>query len=138
MKMTNRNHHGFTLLETLIALLILSFGLLGLAGLQLKTLQSSHASYQRSLANIIAADAVERLWANMGAAAPLTPAQVQAQWLQHWATTTNNRLTLPGLNGVITPPAAGATQYSVTVTWTENRFGNNANSSFVYNFMLYP
>jgi len=133
-----RNNKGFTLLETLIALLVLSFGLLGLAGLQLKTLQSSHVSYQRGLANIIAADAVERLWANMGAAAPRTAAQIQAQWLQHWTNTTNNRLTLPGLAGVITPPAAGGTQYSVTVTWTENRFGDDASSSFVYNFMLYP
>jgi len=133
-----RSGKGFTLLETLIALLVLSFGLLGLAGLQLKSLQSSHSSYQRGLANIIAADAVERLWANMAAAAPLTAAQVQAQWLQHWTNTANNRLTLPGLGGVITPPAAGGTQYSVTVTWTENRFGNNGNSSFVYNFMLYP
>lgn len=135
---TQRKTKGFTLLETLIALLVLSFGLLGLAGLQLKTLQSSHASYQRGLANIIAADAVERLWANMAAAAPLTAAQVQAQWLQHWAVTADNRLTLPDLGGVITPPAAGGTQYSVTVTWTENRFGDDGNAAFVYNFMMYP
>lgn len=132
-----RRTRGFTLLEALIALLVLSFGLLGLAGLQLKTLQSSHSSYQRNLANIMASDAVERLWANMAAAAPLTTAQVQAQWLAHWTTTTNNRLTLPGLNAVITAPAAGSSQYTVTVTWTENRFGNGGNSSFVYNFMLY-
>lgn len=66
MTIKAQTNNGFTLLETLIALLVLSFGLLGLAGLQLKTLQSSHSSYQRGLANIIAADAVERLWANMG------------------------------------------------------------------------
>lgn len=138
MIINTQNYKGFTLLETLIALLVLSFGLLGLAGLQLKTLQSSHSSYQRGLANIIAADAVERLWANMGAAAPLTAAQVQAQWLQHWSSSANNRLTLPDLDGVITPPAAGGIQYSVSVTWTENRFGGDADSSFVYNFMLYP
>ena len=54
---------GFTLLEVLIAIVVLSFGLLGLAALQLKALQDSHSSYQFSIANLAAKDIRERLWA---------------------------------------------------------------------------
>jgi type IV pilus assembly protein PilV len=54
---------GFTLLEVLIAIVVLSFGLLGLAALQLKALQDSHSSYQFSIANLAAKDIREKLWA---------------------------------------------------------------------------
>ena len=53
---------GFTLIEILIALLVLSVGLLGLAAVQFQSLQNSHASYERSMATMQARDLVERLW----------------------------------------------------------------------------
>lgn len=55
---------GFTLLEVLIALLILSVGLLGIAGLQLTGLRSNHSAYLRSQATILAYDLLDRLRAN--------------------------------------------------------------------------
>lgn len=128
---------GFSLLEVLIAMLILAFGALGLAGLQMKTLQSSHSAYQRGLANIIAADTVERLWANAAAAAPLTVPQIQAQVQQRWLQTNNNNVTLPGLVTTIIEPAAGDTLYTVQITWDETRF-DDENTSFSYSFRLYP
>lgn len=128
---------GFSLLEVLIAMLILAFGALGLAGLQMKTLQSSHSAYQRGLANIIAADTVERLWANAAAAAPLTVPQIQAQVQQRWTLTNDNNVTLPGLIATIIEPAAGDTLYTVQITWDETRF-DDANTSFSYSFRLYP
>ncbi|MFN6972221.1 MAG: type IV pilus modification protein PilV [Rheinheimera sp.] len=139
MSITNslRNQQGFSLLEVLISMLILAFGALGLAGLQMKTLQASHSAYQRGLANIIAADAVERLWANAAAAAPLTVAQLQAQLQQRWNETNNNNVTLPGLVATIVAPAAGDTLYTVTITWEETRF-DDANTTFSYSFRLYP
>jgi len=54
---------GFTLIEILVALVILSIGLLGIAALQLRSLQNSHASYERSIATLQAKDLVERMWA---------------------------------------------------------------------------
>ncbi|HCU67341.1 MAG TPA: type IV pilus modification protein PilV [Rheinheimera sp.] len=128
---------GFSLLEVLIAMLILAFGALGLAGLQMKTLQSSHSAYQRGLANIIAADTVERLWANAAAAAPLNVLQIQAQVQQRWQQTNNNNVTLPGLVTTIVEPAAGDTLYTVQITWDETRF-DDENTSFSYSFRLYP
>lgn len=53
---------GFTLLEVLIAVVVLGLGLLGLAALQVNALQSASISYQRSIATLAAQDAAERLW----------------------------------------------------------------------------
>jgi type IV pilus assembly protein PilV len=58
---------GFTLLEVLVALFILSFGLLGIAGLQLTALQQSQDSYAQSLAVIQLFSMQERLRANKSA-----------------------------------------------------------------------
>jgi type IV pilus assembly protein PilV len=58
---------GFTLLEVLIALLIVSFGMLGVAGLQLVTLKSNASSQYRSLAVNYANEIGERMRANEAA-----------------------------------------------------------------------
>lgn len=57
---------GFTLLEVLIALLVLSIGLLGLAALQTIGLKFTHESYQRTQAVIQAYDMLDRIRANSG------------------------------------------------------------------------
>ena len=56
---------GFSLIEALIALLVLSIGLIGVAAMQVKALQSATAGYQRSVATLAAVDAQERLWAQL-------------------------------------------------------------------------
>lgn len=55
---------GFTLLESLIALVIFSVALLALAGMYAKTLSMSHSTYLRALASIQAMDLEERIRAN--------------------------------------------------------------------------
>lgn len=57
-------HAGFTLLEVLIALLVLSIGLLGLAALQTVGLKFNHQSYQRTQAVFQAYDMIDRIRAN--------------------------------------------------------------------------
>jgi type IV pilus assembly protein PilV len=56
--------NGFTLLEVLISLLVVSFGMLGVAGLQLVTLKSNSSSQYRSLAVHYAQEIGERMRAN--------------------------------------------------------------------------
>jgi type IV pilus assembly protein PilV len=63
-----KRQQGFTLLEILIALLIVSFGLLGIAGLQLVTLKTNVSSQHRSLASHYAQNIAERMRANASAA----------------------------------------------------------------------
>lgn len=55
---------GFTLIEALIALLVLTIGLLGAAGMLLTSVRNSNNSYLRSQASFIADSLVERMRAN--------------------------------------------------------------------------
>lgn len=55
---------GATLIEVLVAMLILSVGLLGLAGMQMTALQSNHSAYYRSQATVLAYDVIDRMRAN--------------------------------------------------------------------------
>lgn len=59
---------GFSLLEMLVAMLILSFGLLGIAGLQAASLRNNTNAYMRTQANFLAYDMVDRMRANRTAA----------------------------------------------------------------------
>jgi type IV pilus assembly protein PilV len=59
-----RSQHGFTLLEVLIALLVLSIGLLGLAALQTTGLRSNTMANMRTLATDAAYDITDRMRAN--------------------------------------------------------------------------
>ena len=58
------NSRGLTLVEILIALLILSIGLLGLAGLQTLSLKFNTSAYYRTQATALAYDFADRMRAN--------------------------------------------------------------------------
>jgi len=58
------NESGFSMIEVLIALFVVTVGLLGIAALQLTSLRFSHNSHGRSQATFLAADIVERMRAN--------------------------------------------------------------------------
>lgn len=55
---------GFTLLEVLIAIVVVAFGLLGLAGLQVFALRNNVSAAQRVTASALTADIVDRMKAN--------------------------------------------------------------------------
>lgn len=55
---------GFTLLEVLVAVVVLSIGLLGLASLQVNGLRFSHSAYLRSQATALAYELADRMRAN--------------------------------------------------------------------------
>lgn len=56
---------GFSLIEVLIAILILSVGLMGNAGLVAASLKNSNSAYYRSQASVLAADILDRMRANL-------------------------------------------------------------------------
>ena len=66
-KMTKKQR-GFSLIEVLVALVILSVGLLGVAALQLTSLQTNREAYLRTQAVIAGTDLLERMRANKPAA----------------------------------------------------------------------
>ena len=55
---------GFTLLEVLIALLVFSLGLLGLAGLMIMSVKTNHSAYLRTQATFLAESMADRMRAN--------------------------------------------------------------------------
>lgn len=58
---------GFTIIEMLVALLILSIGLLGVAALQTTGQRFNHAAYLRTQATFLAYDIMDRIRANSAA-----------------------------------------------------------------------
>lgn len=133
MKRHSGSQSGFTLIEALIALLVLSIGMLGVAAMQLKALQGAHAAYQRSIASLAAQDAQERLWASMATSADLTCPDVTVvngenkPWVAQWENF------LPGLNN---DPLGTPTdcEFSITLSWDEERFGGG--EPFTYTVRL--
>ena len=63
-----RWQRGFTMLEVLISVLVISLGLLGFAGLQAVSIKANNTAHQRSMATILAYDIVDRMRANRPAA----------------------------------------------------------------------
>lgn len=55
---------GFSLLELLVAMLVVAIGVLGLSGLQIASMQSNRSALQRSHALLLADDIIERIRAN--------------------------------------------------------------------------
>jgi len=64
MKKQASHHRGYSLLEVMIALAVLSIGLLGLASLQVQGMRFNTDSYLRTQATILAYDIIDRMRAN--------------------------------------------------------------------------
>lgn len=135
---------GFTLLEVMIALLIFSIGLLGLAGLQGSSLQNNKTADLRSIAIIAAHDMAERIRANQrdftgdydaitvpaGAvpvpapncitSASCTSSANIAAW-DNYEWQTSLRASLPSGRGKVT--RVGTAPIQIVVMWDEARTG---------------
>ena len=59
-----KKNTGFTLIEVLIAMIVLAVGLLGLAGLQATSLRNNQSAYNRIKATQLAYDIADRMRAN--------------------------------------------------------------------------
>lgn len=55
---------GFNLIEVMVALVVLSLGVLGMAALQLTSIQQNQGAYMRSQATILAYDLADRMRLN--------------------------------------------------------------------------
>lgn len=150
---TRSNHErGFSLLEVLIALLVLSVGLLGIAGLQTVSLRFNHQSYERSQATLLISEIIEKISANPVATragtfdsipssatsgsfaygscpASCTATQLANYDLFRWKSAIEDPRKLAQGTGTIsrefTPMVGAATQhvFNITVTWVENGMG---------------
>jgi type IV pilus assembly protein PilV len=99
------SQQGMMLLEALIALVVFSFGILALVGLQAAMLKNTGSSKFRSDASYIAQKLVGQMWADSGNLATYTIANqdISAQ--------------LPGGLYTIAVVPGSTTQYQITVGW---------------------
>lgn len=137
MKMPTQCHarsehqRGLSLIEVLVAIVILSIGLLGLAGMQASSLRSSQSANYSAQAMTLAEDIIERMRANpqmassyarpLGASAPTGGITMAARDLEEWFARVQ---TLPAGDAAIqvdttTSPAL----VTVTVRWDDSRAG---------------
>lgn len=137
-----RHQTGSGLLEVLVAVLVLSLGLLGLAGLQARTLQQNHSGLQRSQAVLLSYSILDALRAdrqgatlgnyNIGqtCAAPALNGNLVNDTISIWIGSIQNRL---GANanscGSIACVAGGIC--TIQIQWDDSRAGGNANETFV-------
>jgi len=111
---------GYSLLEVLIALLVFSIGLLGLAGMMVSAVRGNHQAYHHSQATYVAESIADGLRANLAAVnagtyntggfiatyagsacapgSPCTSAQLAARDLQSWTAMAANLLPSGALN----------------------------------------
>ncbi|MCG6887781.1 MAG: type IV pilus modification protein PilV [Proteobacteria bacterium] len=142
------HQQGFTLLEVLIALLVLSIGLLGLASLQTTGLRSNQMASMRTLVSQFAYDITDRMRVNPAgvanneyviaratAATLSSPPTLAETDISEWRT---NIARLPNGQSEITqctpsttpacPVVDGKTTHVVTIYWNESR--DTATSTF--------
>ena len=116
---------GLTLLEVLIAVLVLSIGLLGMAGLQTVSMKASQSAYLGSQAAALAYDMADRVRANPDGTyagqtyaaqdcnnTPASP--IDSADRAEWACLLQQLL--PGGNGAV---AGGPDDFEITVQWND-------------------
>jgi type IV pilus assembly protein PilV len=137
-----QSSRGFSLVEILIALVILGVGLLGLVGLQVSSLHASDGAYLRTQASILAYNLFDRMRANVdqakasaydralddavettnlncvGASASCSASQL-AEWdLAQWMEQVTAELP-EGTASVTTTAVNGNSQVTVTLQWLQ-------------------
>jgi len=145
---STRSSKGFSLLEVMVALLVLSIGLLGLAGLQTFSLKFNHQSYERTQATLLIYDIMDRIIANplaaragnfdnvpagSGSGSYPSPASCQTTGcsttdlanyeINSWKSQLETSKVLAQGTGTVlrvNPGDLTACIYDITVTWVEN------------------
>lgn len=103
-----RPQRGFSLIEVLVSVLLLSLGVLGLIGLQARTMEMSGEAEDRNRAAMLADDAASLMW--MQHSVTLSSAALTA-WQNSVAAQ------LPSGAGTVTTVAGKADAVDVTITW---------------------
>lgn len=139
---SNIRQQGFTLLEAMIALVIFSVGLLGLAGMQMTGLQNNNEAMIRSIAYQQLYDMTERVRGNLagynagnydnfsGSTAtvgcgPCTTAQQATNDFAEWEN--NNATVLPDGTGILARDGDG--NIVITLNWTDRATGATTTAS---------
>lgn len=135
-----RHQNGFSLLEALIALVIVSLGMLGIAGIIANSLKVNQGAQIRSQAAWLAHDIIDSMRANRASAnsydgadcAAAPPGGIAGDDIANWCASL--AATLPGGTGTVT---SAGNVVTVTVQWDDSRAaGGSAEQQFVVETQL--
>jgi type IV pilus assembly protein PilV len=140
MRYSNAPRHGsgFTLVEVLVALVVLAVGMLGIAGLYVEGLKAGRTSIYRTTAVRLASDMADRIRANpvapasyagagpgtnefvcVNGAAPCNADELaQDDWFS-WNQAVQARLPQGAAANIAVQPVGTLTQYTITLQWPE-------------------
>lgn len=131
----SKRQGGVTMIEVLVAIVVLSIGLLGVGALQTSGLRVGQGSFYRAQAAQFAVDMADRMRANLGDArnyglaladAAPTGTSVLDRDRADWLTKLR---TLPGGDGAIQVDLATNT-VTITVQWDDSRAGGGTAETF--------
>lgn len=138
-----RRQRGTSLIEALVAMVVLSLGLLGLAGLQLNSMKTAQGAHLRAQAAEHAYDMLDRMRANRTQArsgnysiamnaTPPTGTALAASELRSWLLLIAG--TLPEGDGSIAMPDTETV--TITIQWNDSRSGGTATEQYVLQSQL--
>lgn len=121
-----RSHqHGFTLLETLVALVVLSIGMLGMSRITVSTVVVHTANEHRAKAATLLQDSLERIkqagYASINPGTVTDPYGALASYSTYGGTTFNYSLYKRVTSVVAQSPATNMKTVTVTVFWHNDR-----------------
>lgn len=119
-----RSQAGVTLIEILVTLVVLSVGLLGVAALQLYSLQTSQVTSQRTIALNLAAKITDD-WRSNRVICTAGGTQLDQSVIETWdryfsSESDDATVQLPG--GAVTATCDANQVVTVTITWPSGRF----------------
>jgi len=109
---TARQQHGALLIEALVVILIFSFALMGLVGLQAKAAQLASSAEDTNRAALLANDIAARMWAQRSTT--LDSATIDT-WKEKLTTDTDPANGLPDGDGSVTVDADNVAE--IEITW---------------------
>ena len=154
-----RNTRGFTLLEVLIALLVFTIGMLGMAGLMVVSVKTNQSAYLRTQASFLAQSMADRMRGNLAriadytgdydasttgadpclSGAACTPANIAVRDRRLWSVLLRDSLPAGSANIACTGASlgvgiqTGAAPYdglcTFTITWTEANLARDTSAT---------
>lgn len=114
---------GFALLEVLVSLLIFSFGVLGLVGLQARAISLSTDAQDRNRAALLASDIASAMWLGKSVTVDTSANSV---WQQRASAPDKGGLP----NGLVTVTSVAANSATIVITWSAPSRAKGEGSTF--------